>query len=208
MEEEKIEELVDNVNKNNRKKINRQELSKKHYNVIIILLLIITCISIGYSYLSSSLKINGSAGVPKMSWDIHFSGLEENSNNNVLASPAPNIINNSKINFVVVLEKPGDKYGFKVDIVNDGTIDAMINSVAIYGLSKEQSKYIDYTVTYMNGSEIQEKDLLKAGQSKTIYLNINYIDFVSNISNTSDLNVNLVFDVNYVQADNSAINRD
>jgi len=208
MEEEKIEELVDNVNKNNRKKINRQELSKKHYNVIIILLLIITCISIGYSYLSSSLKINGSAGVPKMSWDIHFSGLEENSNNNVLASPAPNIINNSKINFGVVLEKPGDKYGFKVDIVNDGTIDAMINSVAIYGLSKEQSKYIDYTVTYMNGSEIQEKDLLKAGQSKTIYLNINYIDFVSNISNTSDLNVNLVFDVNYVQADNSAINRD
>ena len=47
---------------------------------------------------------------------------------------------------------PGDYYEFTVDIINNGTIDAMINNIIMYPtLSTEQAKYLKYEVNYENG---------------------------------------------------------
>ena len=43
-------------------------------------------------------------------------------------------------------------------IVNDGTIDAMVDSVEKSALTEEQQKYLDFDVTYDNGTPIRRCD--------------------------------------------------
>lgn len=127
MEEEKIVEEA-NVNNNS------------HYKIVIPLLMLLIFISIGYSYLSTGLKINGGLGIPKMSWDIHFDNVVEDADNNIIATE-PATINDSKtsVTFDIDLKTPGEKYGFDVDIVNGGIIDAMLAGYTVRGINPYQA---------------------------------------------------------------------
>ena len=58
--------------------------TSNNYKIVIPLLMLLIFISIGYSYLSTGLKINGGLGIPKMSWDIHFDNIVEDSDNNIV----------------------------------------------------------------------------------------------------------------------------
>lgn len=47
---------------------------------------------------------------------------------------------------------PGEFYEFTVDVVNEGSIDAMIDSVVkTPELTSAQAKYIKYEISYENG---------------------------------------------------------
>lgn len=101
---------------------------KTLYIIIAILLILIFTLTIVYAALSTVLTINGQAEVTAASWDIYFDNIEVNEGS-VKATKAPTKIDSRTINFIVSLEEPGDYYKFTVDVVNNGTIDAMIDSV-------------------------------------------------------------------------------
>ena len=182
-------------------------MNKNKKKTLLVILILIFFISIGFSYLSSNLKINGGTGISPMKWSVYFDNIVEDNDNTVAAiKPATIESNKTKLSFDVNLEKPLDKYGFQFDIRNDGTIDAMIESIELYGFSVEQSKYIDYKVNYLNGDELKLYDLLKAGSSKKLHLSVLYKD--SNSDLLSDFNnVTLTLNIVYVQADNRANDR-
>ena len=187
---------------------NKKHSSYKKDRFLIALLLILLIISVGYSYLSSNLSIIGLGGTGKIAWDVHFENVVEDRENNIIAvTPAKVAENSTKISFDVELILPGDKYGFDVDITNDGTIDAMIGSLSIYGVSFEQENYLTFSVTYADGQPLKEKDLLKAGETKTIHLEISYDDNANVDQVIYDEVINLVFDANYIQADETAVER-
>ncbi len=187
---------------------NKKHSSYKKDRFLIALLLILLIISVGYSYLSSNLSIIGLGGTGKIAWDVHFENVVEDRENNIIAvTPAKVAENSTKISFDVELILPGDKYGFDVDITNDGTIDAMIGSLSIYGISFEQENYLTFSVTYADGQPLKEKDLLKAGETKTIHLEISYDDNANVDQVIYDEVINLVFDANYIQADETAVER-
>ena len=187
---------------------NKKQSSYKKDRFLIALLLILLIISVGYSYLSSNLSIIGLGGTGKIAWDVHFENVVEDRENNIIAvTPAKVAENSTKISFDVELILPGDKYGFDVDITNDGTIDAMIGSLSIYGVSFEQENYLTFSVTYADGKPLKEKDLLKAGETKTIHLEISYDDNANVDQVIYDEVINLVFDANYIQADETAVER-
>lgn len=187
---------------------NKKQSSYKKDRFLIALLLILLIISVGYSYLSSNLSIIGLGGTGKIAWDVHFENVVEDRENNIIAvTPAKVAENSTKISFDVELILPGDKYGFDVDITNDGTIDAMIGSLSIYGVSFEQENYLTFSVTYADGQPLKEKDLLKAGETKTIHLEISYDDNANIDQVIYDEVINLVFDANYIQADETAVER-
>lgn len=187
---------------------NKKQSSYKKDRFLIALLLILLIISVGYSYLSSNLSIIGLGGTGKIAWDVHFENVVEDRENNIIAvTPAKVAENSTKISFDVELILPGDKYGFDVDITNDGTIDAMIGSLSIYGISFEQENYLTFSVTYADGQPLKEKDLLKAGETKTIHLEISYDDNANIDQVIYDEVINLVFDANYIQADETAVER-
>lgn len=179
-----------------------KRIFNNNFKVIFILVILLLCISIGYSYLTSSLQIIGGSGIPKLSWDIHFDNVLEDADNTVIATkPVAISEGGTTIDFDIELKSLSDKYGFDVDIVNGGTIDAMVGNFSIYGLTLEQSKCISYTVTYEDGSEIKQNDLLKAGESKRVHVNVSYY----NAGDFEEIFTKLVFSVTYVQADENAI---
>ena len=73
----------------------------------------------------------------------------------------PVIKTSSTLEFETTLNMPGDFYEFVVDVVNAGSIDAMIeNVVKTPELTTEQAKYLKYEVSYANGESIENKQIL------------------------------------------------
>ena len=105
--------------------------NKKITTQFILLGLII--IGVVYAILQANLQINGVAKIKSNSWDIHFDNIQINENSvpigteDVPATIDPE--NNCKVDFSITLSLPGDFYEFTVDVVNAGTIDAMIGTL-------------------------------------------------------------------------------
>ena len=188
----------------NRKKTIRQSL-------LILLLLI----GIGYAALRTTLKIDGTVGVDKTTWDVHFENVSV-TNGSVTANPAPtsNDTDTTEMTYAVNFSQPGDYFEFTVDIVNDGSIDAMIESVSNNAYANASSTtpiaipaYLSSTVTYDDGTPIQQNQELLHNTSEKIKVRI---EFKKDI-NVSDLPssgaTSLVFKFNgsYKQKDENAI---
>ena len=188
-----------------KKLLEENNKNSSHYNLVIPLLMLLIFISIGYSYLSTGLKVTGGLGVPKMTWDIHFEDLVEDSTNNVVAiTPATIGESKTSIAFDLALVFPGDKYGFDVDVVNNGTIDAMLSGYTVTGISATQSEIISYHFTYADGDELEAKDLLRVGERESLHFDILYLDRLFD----EDQHMNIVITLDYVQADETAVARD
>lgn len=121
--------------------------SKKRSRTVIvaIVLLLIVGMSIGYARISSKLQINGTAGISKNEWNVHFKegtldvtkGKEkfavhttaEDGTTTWTGEAHILSTDDKKIEYNVVLPLPGDVYEFEVDIVNDGTIPAELEGI-------------------------------------------------------------------------------
>lgn len=178
-------------------------------NKKIFIIIIILIISIGFAYLSSNLSISGLVGYKENSWKIFFDNIFIQDS---IDSSTENIaINEDKtsIDYSVNLKKPGEKYTFLVDVVNDGTIDAMLDNLEITGLTEEIKKFIDVKVTYADGKELTNKDLLEKKGKVKIKVETS---FKSNIEITNlptvDGSLNFTVSLDYIQADKEATKRE
>ena len=214
--------------KENNKKVKKQE--RKHREIYVVLLLLL-CISVGFSYLTTQLEILGNTTVKKQSWNIHFGTAAESSGNITGTNRAiadrgsftPAETNNTtSISFTAELEYPGDYYEFTVPVVNAGTIDAMIadeefsegtdytNGTTPASLDYS---YIHYSATYADldtGNTINPKDGLHAGKNIVLKIRVEYDKDVTN-EQVNDANFpsegykfTSTYSVKYIQADNTA----
>ena len=179
-------------------------MNNKKYKYIVLFLLLL--ISIGFSVISTTLNIVGSTSVSKNTWDIHFENVQVVDGSVVAATPL--ISNNdARVSYSVTLNMPGDFYEFTVDVVNDGTIDGMLDSLDKTTLTSDQLKYLNYYVTYSDGLEIKSDDILKAGKSEKLLVHIDYKkDLNSSDLPLSDVNLTITIQANYKQADENANN--
>ena len=99
---------------------------KTLYIILSIVLISIFSLTIVYAALSVTLNITGSTEVTASNWNIHLANPEVKSGS--VNSNVPTISGNN-LSFSVNLATPGDYYEFTVDVVNGGSIDAMIDSV-------------------------------------------------------------------------------
>ena len=184
-------------------------MRKRKSNFMKILVFLLLCIGIGYAALMTDLSINGVANVTHSSWDIHFDNLVVNQESTATVDQAANIDTATSISYEVTLSKPGDFYEFNVDVVNEGTIDAMIESVSSKLNNVEITtlpNYLEYSVTYEDDIAIAPNQLLEAGKSETYKVRIGYKKDINPEDLPSiDQTLNLLFTVTYVQADNSAV---
>lgn len=117
------------------------------YTVLGILMASVLTLTVVYAALSTTLNINGNAEVTAASWDIYLDNVMLNSGS--ATSNIPTIIDKITATFSTTLTKPGDYYMFMIDVVNNGSIDAMINSITkTPELSDTQKKYLNYIVEY------------------------------------------------------------
>lgn len=199
------------------KKENLNERLKKSRKIILVLLLLIVVIGVGYATLGANLKINGVTKIENASWNVR---LKENS---IHVTPGSvevdtnageknaTIDNISTVSYQVKLLKPGDFYEFTVDVENKGSIDAMIGSISSkVGLDEIEENtlpnYLKYSVTYSDGAKIKTKQLLESNVTETIKVRLEYDPLVSeNDLPTSNDSFSFSFELNYAQADNTAI---
>ena len=178
---------------------------KNKKKILVILLLLVVGISIGYAALTTTLNINGNTKIEKASWDIHFENLVKNEGSVTATTEASIDSTKTVINYAISLVEPGDFYEFTVDIVNSGSIDAMISEVLKEGLSTEQEKYIDYSVKYTVGDDVLEKDLLRSGATRNIIVSVKYREDISAEDlPTEEETLNLSFSVTYIQDDGTS----
>lgn len=177
-------------------------MKRKKIIGFVVLLFMIVSITIGYSFLSASLNINGTSIINVTNWDVHFNNIQV-TNGSVTATTAPTI-DTSKLNisYEVNLLNPGDFYEFTVDVVNGGSVDAKMTSLpALTGVSSAQDVYTNYTFTHTDGTPITNlaNENLNAGVTKTYKVRI---EFDRNISasqlptaiQTMNLNVALAYE--------------
>ena len=147
---------------------------------ILSLLILLLAITIGFALLSTTLKINGSAGIKSSQWDIHWdsnsiseSGIEPTQGAEVTGE------DDDTIEFSAELELPGDYYEFTIDAVNEGSIDGELKPIVTTILdSNEQEttlpEYIHYTVTYDDDTTPTPGDILEADDKQTYKIRIEF----------------------------------
>lgn len=175
-------------------------INRKHLKLISLILILI--ISIGFAYLTSSLFINGLVGYKGNSWNIYFDNIKILKNDIDAFSPT---INNSKdtIDFDLIFNEPGETFKFSVDVVNDGTIDAMLSEILTTGINSSNSKYLSYTVKYYDDTELSINDGIKAGTKTRLNVEVNYKYDTDELAPVGDQDFSLK--LTYVQASDSAV---
>ena len=94
------------------------------------LLVAVLGLTVAFAALSQTLTINGSAAVNAASWDIHFEKTsgKETEVKGAATFTEPTLSGTTIENFSATLTKPGDSVIYYFDIVNKGTIDAVVSS--------------------------------------------------------------------------------
>lgn len=179
----------------------KDQNSKKISYVVIILLLLVVGIGIGYAALSTSLNINGTSNIEKVTWDVHFENVQVTAGSATATVPASVAVNTTTINYEVSLALPGQFYEFTVDVKNGGTLPAKLSTAPILGgVSAAQEVYTNYTVTYSDGAAINTNDVLAAGASKKMKVRVEYDKNVdmSQLPTTAQT-LTLTYSMNYIQ---------
>ena len=174
---------------------------KTLYVTLGIVMICVFTLTIAYAALNAVLEITGSAEVSAADWDIRLENpiVTSGSVNNTL----PVISGNREASFSATLTNPGDFYEFTIDVVNKGSIDAMIDSITKSPtLSETQAKYLNYIVEYQNGETISNKQLVQANSYVRLKVKVEFRkDLVASDLPTTTETLNLAFTVNYVQAE-------
>ena len=198
-------------------------MRNKKKNRIYFLLILLLGITVGFAALATTLKINGNAGITKNTWSVYWDKDSIAVTQGSKGDTTPTVENgedgsiNTKVNWNVNLELPGDFYEFTIDAVNAGTLDAMINLITPT-LPQDLPSYVSYSVTYADGVEPAQYHLLPKGtkSGSTITPTTEKykvrIEFLNTITPEQmdaipeeGLSFNFGYEVQYGQADSNAI---
>lgn len=162
-------------------------------------------LTIAFASLSQTLTINGAATLDAAKWGIKFENL---SSGKVVGDATINdtaIIAEDQItinNIDVSLKTPGDSVTYTVDLVNEGTINAEIYSIEVPSLTEEQKKYINFKVTYDNGEEVKQGDILNKETKKNLTIKVEFKkDITESDLPKSGEEISLSYKLNFVQTD-------
>ena len=127
--------------------------------------------------------------------DIRYENLEVLTESNVNVE-----LNDLGITFDSHLQVPGDYFEFTVDMVNYSDMDAKIDDIEKSILSADEKRFLEYKVSYLDGSDIEVNQVLKAKEIKTIKVRLDYkYDITAEDLPTKDYNTNLFFNVNFIE---------
>ena len=161
---------------------------------LIVLVVMILCLTVAFAALSQTLTINGSAAVNAASWDIHFEKTsgKETEVKGAATFTEPTLSGTKIENFSATLTKPGDSVTYYFDIVNNGTVDAVILS---YNFPTAMKECLNKSLS--SNPECEPFDLVKNDEvnsyDKAKYLqlfdyNIYYVDGGKKLASKDTLN--------------------
>ena len=145
---------------------------------IVLSLFLLVGVSIAYEALAVNLGIpvNGIKEIERPDWNIEFRNLKVVTGSVNAVRPATILDSKTDIVYSVRLNNPGEFYGFIVDVVNTGSMDAKLYDIISTKLNSTQLRYLNYSVRYIDNSEIKINDTLDSKESKTIKVIVKFKD--------------------------------
>ena len=145
---------------------------------IVLSLFLLVGVSIAYAALAVNLGIpvNGIKEIERPDWNIEFRNLKVVTGSVNAVRPATILDSKTDIVYSVRLNNPGEFYGFIVDVVNTGSMDAKLYDIISTKLNSTQLRYLNYSVRYIDNSEIKINDTLDSKESKTIKVIVKFKD--------------------------------
>ena len=200
----------------------RRNSRKRMYITLGLLILLLT---IAYAFLTSNLSVSGTSNIDDIRWDIHFENAQSTSNSTVTPTvppSAPAVSKLTTISYDVTFNEPGDIYEFTIDTVNGGTVDAMIESytskikigdgdeVVIASNKSNLPSYLDYDVTYSDGTLIIPSHQLLINTSETIKVRIIFKSglTIAQIEEAANKVISFNISIDYKQTDGSETSLD
>ena len=162
--------------------------SEKTRNIILIVLAVcLIGITVAYATLSQNLNISGVAKVGKTSWNIHFTKVLTPKAEGYAEGGKATLNSDSTVLTVSegILKVPGDTITYVFDVINEGDLDAevetvltTIDSCKASDNTADVTMYCDkikYDLVYQDTKEaVKKNDQLLKGESKTLNLIITY----------------------------------
>lgn len=189
-----------------RKKHIRRNAIRKRL-VFVVAVFFVMFVGIGYAYVKRTININNNTKISNLSWNLHFDNLDVSSGSITPLSDTVMSDNDMKITSNLEFKNSGEFYEYTVDVVNDGSINAMLESVEGLTLTTEQAKYFDYSATYADGTAFAQYQRLGGNTSDKIKVRIALKDNISIDDLPSEsLDIKFTLKLNYIQANGNAIN--
>ena len=168
----------------------------------------LVAITIVYAAFAQNLNINGTGTLKSAKWSVHFdtNSYAATAQSNVTPAATPTI-GSTDMSYSVTLVVPGDKYEFTVDVINDGTFNANLNSITINTTSHA---CLTHTVNY-NGTNYTSTNASITGVTlpkqsgstpgrHTVKVTVEYADCTAEQLPSSDLPFTANVSLGYTQA--------
>ena len=189
--------------------------TRKTRNTGILLLVLLLIVTVGYAFLSTTLRANGLVNVEGNTWDVRWDSESISVDPDSASGPAPVVSEtDTKVSFTANIEIPGDYYEFTIDAVNAGTVDAMIGEIKTTiknanNQTVELPDYMHFKVTNEDGTPLQEKHLLEGTENPEYPTREKYkitleMDIDPEELPSSAISYKIEFQVKYIQADDTA----
>ena len=135
-----------------------------------------------------------------INWKIEFDNVKIDNGSVRAVKDATIDSSKTEITYEVIMTEPGQFYSFKVDILNKGNVDAKLYNIIESGMTDEQKRFLKYSVTYDDGTEIKVGDALNKNNKKQLKV---YLQFKEDV-NPDDLPdggelITLSYKLEYVQ---------
>ena len=169
---------------------------------IVTLLIAVIGLSVAFAALSQTLTINGSAKLDASKWGLKFDNLVLASDDKYIEGTANIKTDDNTVieNMNVRLTTPGDKVVYKVDLVNEGNINAKIDEI----VKTTTPNYISFKV-YMGNTgndELSEGYILEKESRIPLRIEIEFIkDITKDQLPTEARTIGLSYGVTFVQTD-------
>ncbi len=183
---------------------------------VIAMIIAIGGLSIAFAALNQNLSIDGVAAVNQIGFEVRFENLVENpviGDATIITSPTISANTTHIGTFDVEFNAPGASVSYEATLNNTGTIDAIVDSINIptptcTGTGDNATidaanvcEYIEYTLKYDNGDDINIGDTLASSTTRNVILTLTYNNLVTVDKLPKDIVEisNLAVTIGYVQ---------
>ena len=149
-------------------------------------------IGIGYSILTSVVRIDGTASITS-TWRIVFTDAKEKTMDKATTKAGPTITGGTSLSLSVELDEPGSQATYDVTVQNQGTIDAVVKEIRFNDGEPNDLKVVV--------SNLYKGFPLKAGESKTFQVIARWDPSVPESSETEE---DIKIDVDFEQETNDS----
>ena len=172
-----------------------RKVSRTNRNYIIMgLCAILVIMGVGYAAFQSQLKISGASNIAS-NWNVRITDIQSSVVSGSASDAQKPSYTDTTATFKTNLVLPGDSMKYDITVANEGTIDAVLESIEVNTGENE-------AITFET-SGIENGDKLEASQTDILTVIVSYISSVT--SQPENTNSTITVTLNYKQDDGTVV---